>query len=187
MPDTIRDIQAGHFLAAFAPTSIGSGSSTTWYTIGTTEDGWNLEQQMHEEEVHDDAHGDAPIDTVNRGSSYNVTGILINRSALTTAGVLVTQSPIGSSNAYAGQLGSKLYGSLCLTPVAGTTAALNIGAGNSILFFLAAIANNINQLLANRAQKIQATFRTLPSNQNNQQNYDIVPTPSGVPAAYQGG
>ena len=116
-----------------------------------------------------------------------MSGIVLNIGAINTAGILNTQEGEGLVNVNCGQLGSAIYGSLCLTPVAGTTAALTLGAGNSYLFYLCAVGNNVSYVLGNLHRKISVSFRCLPDPANSSKAYAIVMTPAGVPPTYPGG
>lgn len=174
---------AGHFKAAFAPTSLGS-ATVTWYSIGSTEEGWTLETTYHEDEIHDDAFGQAVADTVQEGIDYRVSGVTLNVAAINTAGILASQETPGVVNANCGQLGSAIYGSLCLTPVAGTTAETRIGAGNSYVFYLAAVGNNVSYLLGNMHRKIPVNFRCLPDPAHPGISWAIIATPTGVPTTF---
>lgn len=157
----INDYGAGHFLAAWVSTSVGS-STPSWLTIGSTEEGFTVDTNLHEDEIKDDRFGQAVADTVQAGADYHVSGVLLNIGAVQTAMVLNSQETPGSVNGNVGLLGSQIYGSLVLTPVAGTTAALKLGAGNSIVFYLCAVMNSFSYLLGNAHRKIPVTFRALP-------------------------
>lgn len=177
-----NDYCAGHFLAAFSP--VPMSGTPAWVTIGSTTEGFNIETTLHEEEIHDDRFGQGVADVVQEGSDVHVSGILLNIGVVESSGVLYSQVPQGASNNNAGKLGSQLYGSLCLTPVAGTPAAALLGAGNSYVFRLCAIMNNVNYLLANKHRSISVSWRCLPDQSDSNLFWTIGATPAGVPSTY---
>jgi len=175
-----NDYTAGWFLAAYS----ASNSSYSWATIGSTRDGWTVHQTFHEQDVHDDRFGDGRADTVQQGVDYEVSGIMLNLNAAVASGVFNAQESEGNTNNNVGLLGSTLYGALCLTPLAGTPAASLLGGGMSYLFYIAAIANNVDRLLSSKLREIPVTFKTIPSQPNSNKCYVIAATPAGVPSTY---
>ncbi len=179
-----RGYIAGHFNVAFSASSYGSSAGATWSTFGSTRDGFRLKPILHEQEVHDDAFGDGVADTIQQGVDYQLEGIAIEYAKLSSSNAMWSQIGVeGLNNQNVGHRGSDLYGSLCLTPVAGTPAATQIGAGNSYLFYLCAIINDPEVLLSAKLREVPVTFRCLPD-PNSEASSPVPPAPDGtVPGA----
>lgn len=169
MPNT--KYVAGHFVAFYSP----AGSGSAYQDCGSTREGWRLRITLHEQDVHDDAFGQGIADTIQEGADATVEGLSVAAGILqaTNAILWAQQSAEGKSNNNVGLRGSDLYGSLKLTPIAGTPAAATIGAGNSYFFDLAAVANNIEMLLGSGLREIPITFKVLPNQANGNQLYRI--------------
>lgn len=173
-----NDYCAGHFLASFS--AVRFSSTPSWVTIGSTTEGFTIETTLHEEEIHDDRFGQATADTVQEGADYRVTGIMLNIGVAESSGMLYSQIGQGKTNDNCGLLGSALYGALALTPVAGTPAATLLGAGNSYVFYLAAVGNSYQYLLGNKHRTIPVSFRCLPDQNNSNKAYAIL-SYAGIP------
>lgn len=174
---------AGHFLAAWASVTVGS-TTTSWSTIGSTESGWTIEKTIHKDDITDDRIPGVPFDDVDIGTSYAWSGVMLNINVVESSGMLYSSNAQGHSADTVGQLGSMIYGSLCLTPAAGSLAANLIGAGKSYVAFLCGLANNTSWIGENKHRKIPCSFKLLPDPNNGLQAYGVINTPAGVPAAY---
>lgn len=184
-----RSYIAGHFRAAWSPTAYGSAGAGTpsWVTIGSTEKGWELKPSILVDPVNDDAFGRGAADTIMQGVDMTLDGLTVEAGKVNASGVMfAVPGAEGHSNNNVGLRGSDLYGSLCLTPIAGTPAAATppqgIGAGNSYVIFLCAVIGDPSQLLASTLRKIPLNFMCLPDPANSNEFYQIVTTPAGVPS-----
>lgn len=165
---------AGFFTVFWSP----PGSSPAYVNLGQTREGATIETTVHEQDVHSDAFGDAIAETIQQGVDYRVTltGIEYTKVKQAMFALPVTQ---GNVNTKVGLRGTDLYGPLALTPIVGTPASTEIGAGNSYVFPLTAPGNNINILLSSKLREINLSFKALTVTGS---AYSITTTPAGVTA-----
>lgn len=165
---------AGYFTAYYGP----NGSAGSYVSIGQCRDGWSIETTLHEQDVHSDAFGDAIADTINQGQDYRIVGISIEFTRLKNSTALFIQPGAqGNVNINVGLRGTDLYGRLALTPITGTPAATDLGAGMSYVFPIAAPANDFSILLSSKLREVHLSFKVLTTTGS---AYSIVSTPSGV-------
>ena len=178
-----RSYIAGHFLCAWSSTSISSSAGATWTSIGSTQNGWRLRPTIHTNPVNDDAFGDGRADVIQAGADFMLEGITVQAKLVQASGVIWNSvGGEGYSLNNVGLRGSDIYGSICLTPIAGTPAANLIGAGNSYVIPLAGVVNDPEILLASKLREIPLSFDVLPDPNNANKFYLIEATPSGVPS-----
>ncbi len=140
---------AGHFTATYNGTSIGS-----------TTDGFHLTQTPIYQPIHDDEAGDGEVDGVQQGANYRVPLNYIEYSKVYHA--LYAQVPEGKLYDNVGRLLTQLFGPLVLTPIPGTSAEVELGAGNSIICPKAGVINDIPILLASKLRQGPIEFRLFP-------------------------
>jgi hypothetical protein len=130
-------------------------------SLGETEQGWEMVEAHLTEDIVTDSGGDAPVDGVQRGTRCEVRGTYVEYDKVVDA--LYYANDSGSSRGNVGKLLTNLAGILVLTPVPGTTAAADLGEGNSLIFHRAIVVSDITTLLSTRHRKGPITFRCYPS------------------------
>lgn len=129
--------------------------------IGNTEQGWEIAEVQLFDDILTDTGGNAPVDGVQRGTRIEVRGTYVDYDAVKAA--LYAANPRGKAFDNVGALATNLAGILVLTPTAGTAAALDLGAGNSLIFHRAIVASDVTTLLATKHRKGPISFRCFPS------------------------
>jgi hypothetical protein len=163
---------SGYFTAYYAP----HGSAPAYVSVGQCQDGWEIETTLHEQDVHSDAFGEAVAERINQGADYRVTGISIEYLKLKACLALFNQPGAqGNVNINVGLRGTDLYGALALTPLIGTPAATELGAGNSYSFPFAAVGNTFNIPLMSKCRIVHLSFNVLTTSGS---AYSIVSTAS---------
>ena len=160
----------GHFYAAL-----------DGYPLGETEQGWELNEVHLVEDIVTDSGGDAPVDGVMRGTRVEARCTYVEYDKIVDA--LYYANPSGQGYQNVGALMSDLAGELVLTPVAGTPAATDLGAGKSLKFYRAIVLNDINTLLSTRHRKGPMSFRCYPDYTNSGVIYAVVDTVVDTPSA----
>jgi len=140
----------GHFTATYGGVDLGQ-----------TEQGWEMVEAHLTEDIVTDSGGDAPVDGVQRGTRCEVRGTYVEYDKVADA--LYAADPSGASRQNVGQLMTNLAYVLVLTPVPGTTAAADLGTGNSLIFHRAIVVSDITTLLSTKHRKGPITFRCYPS------------------------
>src|ERR1035437_8092668 len=136
----------GHFTAMYAGTDIGE-----------SEQGWEIAESHLSEDILTDSGGDSPVDGVMRGTRHEVRGTGVEYDLVKAA--LYKANPRGATYDNVGKLMTSLAARLVMTPIAGTAAATELGAGKSIVFRKAIVLSDIVTLLANKNRKGPITFR----------------------------
>ncbi len=165
---------AGFFNVFWSP----HGSAASYVSLGQTREGANIETTIHEQDVHSDAFGDAIADTIQQGVDYRVTLIGIEYTKLKQA-LFALPAAQGNVNITVGLRGTDLYGSLAMTPITGTPAATEAGAGNSYVFPIATPANDFSILLSSKLREVHVSFKVLTTTGS---AYTITSTPAGCSA-----
>jgi hypothetical protein len=152
-------IISGHYSATFAPNN-GSGGYGAAVSIGDTKDGIKVSYNSMEEDVHTDTAGDSPIDTVNRGTSYEIQ--LDYADYIKIKPLIFSHSGEGKAYNNTGMLGTQLAGQLVLTATGNTPANTISGAIATLTANYAKIKTNVPILLANHARQGPITIVLLP-------------------------
>jgi hypothetical protein len=153
----------GHFTAMY------NGSN-----IGESEQGWEIAEAHLSEDILTDSGGDSPVDGVMRGTRHEVRGTMVEYDLVKAA--LYAANPRGTTFNNVGLLMTSLAKRLVMTPIVGTSAALELGASSSIVFRKAIILSDIVTLLANKNRKGPITFRCYPDPVDGVV-YEIITTP----------
>lgn len=155
---------AGHFTFKWSPTWGSAGYTFT--DVGSTKDGFNLRVSQHEQNIHDDAFGDAIPDMINEGQDHILQLTWIEYDKLIAGGLPFVQTPKGFVNSNVGKTLSSLSGAIEATPVPGTPAATVLGTGKSYLFFTCVPITDIEFMLNSKAREGPLTIRCLPDPTN---------------------
>lgn len=153
---------AGAFSATYNAALGGAGAQS----LGTVEDGFDLEEINYAERVIGDNLGESTQEHVNRGKDVFLSAVFIEADLSAVMRAIhpyVNVSAIGLQGAVnqPGLLGTNFAGILTLTAFAGTTAA---AAMTSLTARKAVLAPNqsIRRLHASRLRKIPIRFQLLP-------------------------
>lgn len=148
---TTGGLVAGHFVAQYGGVDIGS-----------TREGYELQESPHHQPVIDDAGGESEVSGVQQGIDYLLTGVYIEYEKMKTA--LYRQVPRGKLYDNVGLFLPDLADVLALTPIIGTSAYNDAVAngGINIIFPVAIVVNNINTLLKSKLREAPITFRIYP-------------------------
>lgn len=153
---------AGAYTGAYTPS--GGGSAVTL----TTEDGFEVLEQFHGEDIRTDNTGDAVVDRVNRAATTRLrfTGVEADKMQSIIYDTYDRGNPLGK----VGTLVSSECGSLVLTPKAGTAAAT---ADGTWTFHKIVVDGDISLLLSSRHRKIPVTFLCLADAANSNKTYTV--------------
>src|SRR4051812_5725592 len=125
--------RSGHCTAKYSPGAIVGGSpSPSYASIGSSETGFRIRRSQHFEPIRDDAYGQAMPDGVNMGADTFVDFTFVDYNLIKA--VVAAFGALASANDNVGKLMSGCAGPLCITPIANTPNATEIGAGNSRIF-----------------------------------------------------
>jgi hypothetical protein len=149
---------AGHFIGHFSLGDLSAGAN--YYNIGGTREGFTEEVAVHHQPVISDRGGESQVDGIQQGSDMTLRLDYIEYDKIKP--FLFIQEPEGRVYNNVGLTLTSLAGVLVLTPIAGTSAAADIGAGNSRMYYRAIIESNIPVLLASKLRQGPCTFRCFP-------------------------
>jgi hypothetical protein len=149
----MADFKSGHYLA-------------TWngVSIGTTREGFTLDEQHYEEIIRTDESGMARQDGIQMGVDVAVELDYVEYGKIAAALYGDTGGVVGSPMGSVGSLLSSLAKPLVLTPVAGHGL-------KSYTFYLAVVHGSIRTLLATRLRQGPVRFVCLPDAAHNNLAY----------------
>lgn len=172
--------RAGHHRIYYAPNA-GSGGGATY--LGDTEQGIRWGTNIHRQHIRSDRGGQARVNGIEMGQDITLSCIGIEYDLLKAAAKSLTPSAAAyaSLKAYAnvGKLTSSKAGPLYAVPVAGTPAETELGAGKCYVFYLAILANNLDDLLSSRLRVVNLTFECYPDAANDDKYWEEITTPGG--------
>jgi len=149
-----------------APSIIAGHYTATWngVDIGTTTDGFRLQETHHHENIMVDDFGDVPIDGINRGTESRITLEFVEYARVIDAinaqiGAITDQ---GTTNTQVGQTLVSLAQQLVLTAVVGTPADSFVKSIKTLTAVKAIIVTDFEIVMAARHRKGPLTFQLFP-------------------------
>lgn len=148
-----------------------AGAYTATYnstTIGATEEGFEILESPHEQEIKTDEFGETVVDKVNLGNTTRIRLTFVEYDSIKTA--LYAAHTQGDPKAKTGRLVSASAAALVLTPVAGTTAAAE---SSTWTFHKVVVDGDFSVLLSSRHRKGPVTFLAMPDSSNANKTYTV--------------
>ncbi|MDB5295208.1 MAG: hypothetical protein JWO31_1191 [Phycisphaerales bacterium] len=139
---------------AFTYKAPGGGSPAS---IGATEQGFELRDQMHMEPIQSDDYGEGRAGGIQQGRSASVRLTGIEYGAMRAA--IYSSHPLGDAKANVGRSMHDLAGEIVATPTTGTPAAALEG---TYTFKYAACASDLEMIFGSKLRKVPVTFDLLP-------------------------